>query len=137
MVGRRSLLAKVLPRLWSSLPPKPGAGRAWCANRTPRRTEVEKLGVAVCGLGWWGKTIVPLIKGSSKLKVVRTVDPDSAAGAFAEKEELPFTPQFEDALQDPQVQGVVLCTPHTLHTGQIVRAAGAKKHDLQIGRAHV
>src|SRR3989442_15233676 len=100
MVARRSLLAKVPPRLRSSLPPKPGAGRAWCANRTPRWTEMEKLGVAVCGLGWGGKTIVPLIKGSSKLRVVRTVDPDPAAGAFAEKEELPFTPQFEDALKD-------------------------------------
>jgi predicted dehydrogenase len=31
-------------------------------------------------------------------------------------------------LRDPQVQGVVLCTPHTQHTGQIVRAANAKKH---------
>src|SRR5712691_11805036 len=128
MVGRRSSLAKVLARLRSSLPPKPSAGRAWCANRTPRWTEVEKLGVAVCGLGWWGKTIVPLIKGSSKLRVVKTVDPDPAAGAFAAKEKLPFTQQFEDALKDPQVQGVVLCTPHTLHTEQIVRAASAKKH---------
>jgi len=103
---------------------------------------VEKLGVAVCGLGWWGKTIVPLIKGSSKLRVVRTVDPDPAAGAFAEKEELPFTPRFEDALKDPQVQGVVLCTPHTLHTEQIVRAASAKKHvfcekPLSLSRADV
>jgi len=31
-------------------------------------------------------------------------------------------------LQDPEVQGVVLCTPHTLHTEQIVKAAGAGKH---------
>src|SRR2546428_9569390 len=116
MVGRRSLLAKIPPRLRSSLPPKPSAGRAWSANRTPRRTEVEKLGVAVCGLGWWGKTIVALIKGSSKLGVVRTLAPDPAAGALAQKEQLPFTPRFEDALKDPQVRGVVLCRPPTLHT---------------------
>ena len=103
---------------------------------------MEKLGVAVCGLGWWGKTIVALLKGSSKLRVVRTVDPDPAAGAFAEKEGLPFTRQLEDALKDPQVHGVVLCTPHTLHTEQIVRAAGAKKHvfcekPLSLSRADV
>src|SRR6266852_2697382 len=128
MAARKLLLAKAPPRLRSSLPPKLGAGHAWCANRTPRWTEVEKLGVAVCGLGWWGKIIVPLLKGSSKLRVVKTVDPDPAAGAFAAKEKLPFTQQFEDALKDPQVQGVVLCTPHTLHTEQIVRAASAKKH---------
>src|SRR5207247_1745997 len=65
-----------------------------------------------------------------------------SSAAFAEKEELPFSPQFEDALKDPQVQGVVLCTPHTLHTEQIVRAAGAKKHvfcekPLSLSRADV
>jgi predicted dehydrogenase len=103
---------------------------------------VEKLGVAVCGLGWWGKIIVPLIKTSSKLRVVKAIDPDPAAGAFADKEKIPFTQQFEDALKDPQVQGVVLCTPHTLHTDQIVRAANAKKHvfcekPLSLSRADV
>src|SRR5204863_133509 len=109
---------------------------------TTAASALGQVGGAVCGLGWWGKTIVPLIKGSSKLRVVRTVDPDPAAGAFAEKEKLPFTAQFEDALKDPQVQGVLLCTPHTLHTEQIVRAANAKKHvfcekPLSLSRADV
>ena len=31
-------------------------------------------------------------------------------------------------LKDPSVQGVVLCTPHTVHTDQIVSAAEAGKH---------
>jgi predicted dehydrogenase len=35
---------------------------------------------------------------------------------------------MDEALHDPQVQGVVLCTPHTLHTEQIIKAANAKKH---------
>jgi predicted dehydrogenase len=40
------------------------------------------------------------------------------------------------------VQGVVLCTPHTLHTDQIVKAANAKKHvfcekPLSLSRADV
>lgn len=38
------------------------------------------------------------------------------------------TPDLESALGDPEVQGVILCTPHSLHAAQVVQAAGAKKH---------
>jgi predicted dehydrogenase len=85
------------------------------------------LNVAVIGLGWWGRIIVPLVKTSTKLRVVRVADPLPAAQAFAAEQRLPLG-SFDDALRDPQVQAVVLCTPHTQHTGQIVRAANAKKH---------
>jgi predicted dehydrogenase len=99
------------------------------------------LNVAVCGLGWWGRIIVPLAKSSAKLKVVRVVDPDPAAAAFASQQRIPLS-SFDDALKDPAVQGVVLCTPHTLHTEQIVKAANAKKHvfcekPLSLSRADV
>jgi len=85
------------------------------------------LNIAVAGLGWWGRIIVPLAKTSSKLKVVRVVDPAPEASAFAAQQGIPLS-SFDEALKDPQVQGIVLCTPHTLHTDQIVKAASAKKH---------
>jgi len=85
------------------------------------------LNVAVCGLGWWGRVIVPLAKSSAKLKVVRVVDPDPAAAAFASQQGISLS-SFDDVLTDPAVHGIVLCTPHTLHTDQIVRAANAGKH---------
>jgi predicted dehydrogenase len=85
------------------------------------------LNVAVIGLGWWGRIIVPLLKSSSKLRVVRVADPAPAATQFAREHELPLG-SFDDVLKDRNVQGVVLCTPHTQHTDQIVRAAGAAKH---------
>jgi predicted dehydrogenase len=85
------------------------------------------LNVAVCGLGWWGRIIVPLIKASGKLRVVCVVDPDPKAAAFAAEQAVPLK-SFADVLEDGNVQGVVLCTPHTLHTEQIIAAANAKKH---------
>jgi predicted dehydrogenase len=88
---------------------------------------MAKLRIAVCGLGWWGKVIVPLAKSSARLEVVRLVDPDPKAAGFAAAQGFPIS-TFDEALGDANVQGVVLCTPHTLHTDQIVRAAGAKKH---------
>ena len=99
------------------------------------------LNVAVAGLGWWGRLIVPLAKTSAKLKVVRVVDPDPAAAEFASSQKVQLS-SFDDALQDPAVQGVVLCTPHTLHTEQIIKVANAKKHvfcekPLSLSRADV
>src|SRR2546423_846731 len=85
------------------------------------------LNVAVCGLGWWGRIMVPLIKTSAKLRVVKVVDPDPGAAAFAGEQGVALA-SFDDVLKDPAVQGVVLCTPHTLHTEQIMRAANARKH---------
>jgi predicted dehydrogenase len=90
-------------------------------------TTAAPLNVAVIGLGWWGRIIVPLLKGSSKLRVVRVADPLPAAAQFAREHELPLG-SFDDALKDRNVHGVVLCTPHTQHTEQIVRAANAGKH---------
>ena len=98
---------------------------------------MQPLGVAVVGLGWWGRTIVPLLKDDAKLKVVCGVDPQPVA-----LEGLRIVRSFEEALRDPAVQAVVLCTPHTLHTEQIIAAANAKKHvfcekPLSLSRADV
>jgi len=99
------------------------------------------LNVAVCGLGWWGRIIVPLIKTSAKLRAVKVVDPDPAAASFASEQGIPLA-SFDEVLRDASVQGLVLCTPHTLHTAQIVRAANARKHvfcekPLSLSRADV
>jgi predicted dehydrogenase len=85
------------------------------------------LHVAVIGLGWWGRIIVPLARTSGHLKVVRVADPDPKAAEFARSQGVPLS-SFDEILEDKNVQGVVLCTPHTQHTDQIVRAADAKKH---------
>ncbi|HYN12608.1 MAG TPA: Gfo/Idh/MocA family oxidoreductase [Burkholderiales bacterium] len=84
---------------------------------------MSALGVAVVGLGWWGRTIVPLLRTSAKLRVVMGVDvqPVSLDG-------LAVVRDFDQVLKSPEVEGVILCTPHTQHTEQIVKAANAKKH---------
>jgi predicted dehydrogenase len=100
------------------------------------------LDIGVVGLGWWGRVIVPLAKTSSKLRVVAVADPDPAAAEFAAREQVALSKSYEELLRNPQVKAVVLCTPHTLHTGQIVSAAQAKKHvfcekPLSLSRADV
>ena len=71
---------------------------------------MNPLGIAVVGLGWWGRVIVPLAKTSAKLRVVAAADPDPAAAEFAAREQVPLARSYEEVLRHPQVQGVVLCT---------------------------
>jgi len=85
--------------------------------------------VAVVGMGWWGKIIVPLLKTSHKITVSTVVEINPAAIAdFAAQHGVKVVTRLEDVLKDPAIQGVVLCTPHTQHTEQIIAVARAGKH---------
>lgn len=87
------------------------------------------LNVAVVGLGWWGRTVVSLLKQSAKLRAVQLVDPYATeAAAFARQAGIPVANTFAEALASPEVQGVVLCTPHSQHCEQIIASAAAGKH---------
>ena len=80
-------------------------------------------------MGWWGKIIVPLIKRSNKLGVATVVEVNPAGLAdFAREHGVDVVTDFNSVLRDPAIQAVVLCTPHTQHTDQIVAAAAAGKH---------
>jgi predicted dehydrogenase len=99
------------------------------------------LQVAVVGLGWWGRIVVSLLKGDAKLKVLKGVEPASAAAELGRSLGLEMA-SFEEVLADPAIQGVILCTPHSLHAAQIVAAANAGKHvfcetPLALSRADV
>jgi predicted dehydrogenase len=100
------------------------------------------LRVAVVGLGWWGRIIVGLLKGSARLTAVRGIDPDLRAAEYARSQDLAHAPDLRAALDDPAVDAVLLCTPHSLHCDQIVAAANAGKHvfcekPLALSRAEV
>ena len=86
------------------------------------------LDVAVVGLGWWGRIIVSLLAGGKRLRVVRAVEPRPDAATFAAQHGISCSGDYAEALADPAVRGVILCTPHTQHAGQIVAAARAGKH---------
>ena len=47
---------------------------------------------------------------------------------FAQAHGLTLHPTYEAVLADPQVDAVVLATPHSLHSEQVIAAAQAKKH---------
>jgi predicted dehydrogenase len=87
------------------------------------------LNVAVIGMGWWGKTLVSLMQKSPKFHVVKGVKRNRASEAeFARANGFEIVSDYGAVLADPNIHAVVLCTPHTLHTEQIIAAAEAGKH---------
>jgi predicted dehydrogenase len=86
------------------------------------------LNVALVGLGWWGKMMLRMAGESERLRIVKAIDPNPAMEGAARERGVPYAPAFEAALADPAVQAVILCTPHSLHAEQILRAAAARKH---------
>ena len=86
---------------------------------------------AIVGLGWWGKTLVESVQGvSPDLQFVAGVARHQTDDlkAFAATHTLTLYDTYEQALADPNVQAVVLATPHSLHTEHVIAAANAKKH---------
>jgi predicted dehydrogenase len=85
---------------------------------------------AIVGLGWWGKTVVESAAGSDAIRFVagasRTLSPELEA--FARKNDFKLAANYEALLADPGVDAVVLATPHSIHSAQVIAAAAAKKH---------
>jgi len=84
---------------------------------------------AIVGLGWWGKNIADAVQGkSSKLQFVHGVTQElDATRDFAKTKGFRLSATLEEALADPEVQAIVLATPHSLHADQVVQVARAGK----------
>jgi predicted dehydrogenase len=83
---------------------------------------------AVIGLGWWGQTILKNLLDSAVISPVLAVDPLEPARAAASALGVRTAPRFEDALADPGIDAVILCTPQQHHAGQIAAAAQSGRH---------
>jgi len=83
---------------------------------------------AVVGLGWWGQHMVRRIAGSERLRIVKAVETNGARASFAAEHGLEFVGDLADVLGDPGIDAVILCTPHALHSRQVLSCAAANKH---------
>jgi predicted dehydrogenase len=89
------------------------------------------INAAIVGMGWWGRTIVESVQRDSDVirfvaGATRTVSPEVTA--FAEAQKLRLATDFRALLADKTVDAIVLATPHSQHTEQVIAAAQAGKH---------
>jgi predicted dehydrogenase len=85
---------------------------------------------AIIGVGLWGQNLVRSLEaGSPAIRFVAAATRTPAkAQAFAAAHGLRMLSDYDAALADPEIDAVVLATPHTQHTAQIIAAAAARKH---------
>jgi predicted dehydrogenase len=86
--------------------------------------------VALIGFGWWGKNLAKAMEGKDsniQLSMIVTKEPDQAA-EYCKANHIILSNDLNDALSNPLIDAVVLATPHSMHSEQIVAAAQAGKH---------
>jgi predicted dehydrogenase len=82
-------------------------------------------------MGWWGRTLVESVQSDSDVirfvaGTTRTVSPE--VKAFADAQKLKLADSYDALLADPNVNALVLATPHSMHASQVIAAAKAGKH---------
>jgi len=72
---------------------------------------------AIVGLGRWGRSLVASVQGkSTQLRFVRAhTRTRASAEEFCRQYDVPLVDSYEQILADPEVDAVVLATPHSLH----------------------
>jgi len=90
----------------------------------------KPVGIALIGMGWWGKKMLNVLEAAPQdIRVARAVEPNSeTVRALCADKGVTLTADYADALADPEVEAVVLATPHALHGAQIEAAVAAGKH---------
>jgi predicted dehydrogenase len=85
---------------------------------------------AIIGMGGWGQNLVNSVQGKSDVIefVAGATRTPARAEEFSRRHGIPVQASFEAVLADSSIDAVVLATPHSMHTEQIVAAARAGKH---------
>jgi len=87
------------------------------------------VGLASIGLGWWGNVLAEAAVSGGKARVVACFarTPETRE-AFAAKHGCRAAASIDEVWDDPEVEGVLLATPHAVRQELIAQAAAAGKH---------
>lgn len=85
--------------------------------------------LASIGLGWWGNELAKAAERSGTASVASCFarNPD-ARRAFAQDHGCREAASLDDVLADPEIDGLLVATPHSTHLEMIIAAADAGKH---------
>ena len=75
---------------------------------------------AMIGLGWWGRHMVNSAKGSDRLEIIRLAArrPERHKD-FSAETGISLLDDYQKVLDDPEIDAVILCTPHSQHEDQV------------------
>ena len=84
---------------------------------------------AILGMGRWGQNLHQSVLDSSRIQITHacTRSPDKVR-EYCGQHGLELTSDYSSILANPDIDAVVIATPHTQHFEQILQAAAAGKH---------
>ena len=91
---------------------------------------MEPVSVASIGLGWWGGTLAEKAKAAGLDLVSCFARSSGARDEFAAAHGCRAAGSLDELLADPDVEAVLIATPHSTHADLVVAAAAAGKHVL-------
>ncbi len=99
------------------------------AGTSPAMTS-PTVRAAIIGLGRWGRSLVGAVqdKGDAIRFTRAHTRTRASAEAFCREKGVRLAGSYDDILADPDIDAVVLATPHTQHEAQVRRALAAGKH---------
>lgn len=84
---------------------------------------------AIVGLGRWGQNLVNSVRTSEAIRfTTANTRTRSTVAGFCADAGLRWVDSLDAILTDRDIDAVVFATPHTQHSEQVIRAAGAGKH---------
>ena len=89
---------------------------------------MEPLRVGSIGIGWWGGVLADKAKAGGLEVVSCFASSQEARDAFAAAHEAKSAASLDEMLANPDVEAVIIATPHSTHADLIVAAAAAGKH---------
>ena len=88
----------------------------------------EPVRVAAVGLGRWAKVLADAMRTSDRLRLVSCFSrSEKSREAFAQQYGCRSAKSYEELLDDPEVEGLIITTPNDVHREPIVKAAEKRK----------
>ena len=90
-------------------------------------TDGHQVQLASIGLGWWGEMLATAAAESARVAAVYARD-RTARDEFAARHATESAPDLESIWADPEIDGVMIATPHSVRAELVEAAAKAGKH---------
>jgi predicted dehydrogenase len=88
----------------------------------------EAVRVGAVGLGRWAKVLADTIKRSDRLRIVNCFSrSQESREAFSRQYQCRSATSYQDLLNDPEIEGVIVTTPNDTHAEPILEAAARGK----------
>ncbi len=89
---------------------------------------MSALRVGSIGLGWWGGNLATKARLAGLELISCYARNEESRRAFAEEHGCRPVPSLDDMLADPEIEAVLIATPHSTHADLVAEAAAAGKH---------